>query len=80
MLLIITISNAQITDGNWMVGGNGSFSSKENYNNNNKSDKGQVNELDISANLGLFFYRQSCNRHKNRIQELYNSKFRWQWR
>lgn len=55
MLLIITISNAQITEGNWMVGGNGSFSSKENYNNNNKSDKGQVNELDISANLGYFF-------------------------
>ena len=59
-ILVITLfsfftTNAQITKGNWMVGGNGSFSNLESYNNNYKNDKRKTSELDIKANVGYFF-------------------------
>jgi hypothetical protein len=48
-------SNAQITKGNWMVGGNASFSNKERYNNDFKNDKLKTSEFDINANAGYLF-------------------------
>jgi hypothetical protein len=54
-ILLCTISaSSQITKGNWMVGGNGSFSNKEIYDNNFKNDKGKTSELSINANMGYF--------------------------
>jgi hypothetical protein len=53
--LLFTIStNAQITKGNWMLGGNGSFSNKELYNNSFKNEGAKTSELSISANIGYF--------------------------
>jgi hypothetical protein len=53
--ILFTISaSSQITKGNWMVGGNGSFSNKEFYNNSFKNDKGKTSELSINANMGYF--------------------------
>jgi len=48
-------SNAQITKGNWMVGGNASFSNKELYNNNFSNAKRKTTEIEINANTGYFF-------------------------
>ena len=48
-------SNAQITKGNWMVGGSGSYSKEENYANNFKSSKLKTSELEIKTNIGYFF-------------------------
>lgn len=48
-------STAQITKGNWMFGGNASFSNKERYNNDFKNDKLKTSEFDIKANAGYFF-------------------------
>lgn len=48
-------ANAQITKGNWMFGGNASFSNKEIFNNNFKNDKLNTSEFDIKANSGYFF-------------------------
>lgn len=48
-------SNAQITKGNWMMGGNGSFSNKELFNNNFSNDKRKTTEIEIKANTGYFF-------------------------
>lgn len=53
--LFFTITtNAQITKGNWMVGGNASLSNKETYNKNFSSDKGRTTEIEVSANVGYF--------------------------
>lgn len=54
ILLCTTSANSQITKGNWMVGGNGSFSNKEFYNNSFKNDKLKTSELSINANVGYF--------------------------
>ena len=55
-LLLCTISaNAQITKGNWMVGGTGNLTSYENkstQNGNDIGDKGYV--ISISPNIGYF--------------------------
>lgn len=49
-------SNAQITKGNWMFGGDASFSNKTNYQNEFKAtSKVKFTELDINANAGYFF-------------------------
>ena len=48
-------SNAQITKGNWMVGGNGSYSNKESYTNNFNSSKLKTTEIDVKANIGYLF-------------------------
>ena len=48
-------SNAQITKGNWMVGGNGSYSNKESYTNNFNSSKLKTSEIDLKANIGYLF-------------------------
>lgn len=53
--ILCTISaSSQITKGNWMVGGNGSFSNKEFYNNSLKNEGAKWSELSINANLGYF--------------------------
>ncbi|TRX16428.1 outer membrane beta-barrel protein [Flavobacterium franklandianum] len=53
--ILFTLSaHSQITKGNWMVGGNGSFSNKEFYNNSFKNDKLKTSELSINANVGYF--------------------------
>ena len=55
ILLCSITSNAQITKGNWMVGGTGNVTSYENKNNNNGSDiisKGIG--INISPNIGYF--------------------------
>jgi hypothetical protein len=54
-LLSFLTSNAQITKGNWMVGGDASYSKKESYANNFNSSKRKTSELDIKANVGYFF-------------------------
>lgn len=54
-ITLFTVSaSSQITKGNWMVGGNGSFSNKEIYDNNFKNNKGKTSELSINANIGYF--------------------------
>jgi hypothetical protein len=53
--ILFTLSaHSQITKGNWMVGGNGSFSNKEFYNNSFKNDSAKTSELSINANMGYF--------------------------
>ena len=53
--IICTVSaNSQITKGNWMVGGDGSFSNKEFYNNSLKNEGAKTSELSINANVGYF--------------------------
>ncbi|TDT46693.1 outer membrane protein with beta-barrel domain [Maribacter spongiicola] len=55
-ILFFTITaNSQITKGNWMFGGDASFSNKERFNNNFKNDKLKTSEFDIKANAGYFF-------------------------
>jgi len=54
-LWLFTItSNSQITKGNWMFGGDASFSNKEEFNNNNKNVKLKTSESDINASAGYF--------------------------
>jgi len=53
-LLSFLTSNAQITKGNWMVGGSGSYSNKEVYNKNFSNDKGRTTEIEVTANAGYF--------------------------
>ncbi len=58
-LLSLTFSltaHAQITKGNWMMGGNASFSNKETFQNEFPSiSKVKFTEFDINVNLGYFF-------------------------
>src|SRR5690554_2282184 len=55
-LLFFGKANAQITKGNWMFGGNASFSNKENHQNKfESSSKVKHTEFDIKANAGYFF-------------------------
>lgn len=55
-LLSFLTSNAQITKGNWMVGGSSSFSNKESYQHKNpNSSKLKFSEFELNANLGYFF-------------------------
>ena len=51
-------TTAQITKGNWMFGGNASYSNKEGFNNNFKNDKLKITEIDLKANAGYFFIDQ----------------------
>ncbi len=55
-VILFTINtNAQITKGNWMVGGNGNFSSYENkYQNNGTEVSNKGIGINISPNLGYF--------------------------
>ncbi len=53
-LLSFLTSNAQITKGNWMVGGNASLSNKEIYNKNSSNNKGITTEIEVTANVGYF--------------------------
>ncbi len=49
-------TNAQITRGNWMLGGNASFSNKEIYQNEFKeTSRSNFTEFDIKVNAGYFF-------------------------
>lgn len=48
-------TTAQITKGNWMYGGNASFSNKEFYTHTFKKEKLKTSEFDIKANAGYFF-------------------------
>lgn len=54
--LLFTVSaNAQITKGNWMVGGSGNFTNyKSTYQNNNVEITQTGNGLQISPNIGYF--------------------------
>jgi hypothetical protein len=54
-LLLALISNAQITKGNWMVGGSGNFTNyKSTFNNNNTEITQTGSGLNILPNLGYF--------------------------
>lgn len=55
VLLFTTAANAQITKGNWMVGGNASFSSQETYSNKGNEDKIVERTIKITPNIGYFF-------------------------
>lgn len=58
LFLVLAFSmtaNAQITKGNWMFGGNASFSNNESYTHAFKNHKRKTTELDIKANAGYFF-------------------------
>tara|TARA_R110002051_G_scaffold234056_5_gene295627 strand:+ start:18200 stop:18799 length:600 start_codon:yes stop_codon:yes gene_type:complete len=56
ILFFAITANSQITKGNWMVGGNASFSNKQIYQNQFKEiSKSKFTELDINANAGYFF-------------------------
>lgn len=60
-LVLFTISsNAQITKGNWMVGGNGSFSSKKftSSDGTGLTNIGIYREIEISPNIGYFVINQ----------------------
>lgn len=48
----LIVTNAQITEGNWMLGGDTYFKSSKNYNENNTIN---TNEFRINPNLGYFF-------------------------
>lgn len=56
IVLFSIASNAQITKGNWMVGGNGSFSSTsyETTNSDGSTNKGKVSQLAVFPNIGYF--------------------------
>src|SRR5690606_5924524 len=49
------ITNAQITKGNWMFGGDAKYSNKESFNNNFKNEKLKTAEFDINGSAGYFF-------------------------
>lgn len=57
LLLVSIASNAQITKGNWMVGGNAYF-----YNSSVKNSNGQEvinsSQINIQPNLGYFFFNR----------------------
>lgn len=54
--LLFTLSaNAQITKGNWMVGGTGSFSSSKTVSNNGQDYKSVEKTIRISPSIGYFF-------------------------
>ncbi|WP_293871634.1 hypothetical protein [Flavobacterium sp.] len=60
LVLFTTFSNAQITKGNWMVGGYGSFSSKKSTTKDNSgtANVGIYREIEISPNIGYFVINQ----------------------
>lgn len=49
-----TITNAQITKGNWMVGGDASFSTSDTYSNIGDETKIVERAVNISPNIGYF--------------------------
>lgn len=53
-LLISVASNAQITKGNWMVGGTGSFTSSESKTTEVNSQISKSNTFNVSPNIGYF--------------------------
>jgi hypothetical protein len=54
-MFLFTVSvNAQITKGNWMVGGNASFSSQETYSNKGMKDNISQKTVQLKPNLGYF--------------------------
>lgn len=56
LVLFSITSNAQITKGNWMVGGNGNLSSYETkYKNNGNDVTNKGIGINISPNVGYFF-------------------------
>lgn len=56
VLLLTLSSNAQITKGNWLVGGSGNISSYENkYINNGTEVSNKGLGINISPNIGYFF-------------------------
>ena len=56
ILLSTITANAQITKGNWMVGGTGNFSSYESkYINNGNEVTNKGIGTNISPNIGYFF-------------------------
>lgn len=58
IILILSISStvhAQISKRNWMMGGNGSFSSSERYPVQSRIQGAKIKELIISGRLGYFF-------------------------
>lgn len=53
---ILQSAQSQLTKGNWLAGGSGSFSSMKNtYSNLNYSQASDVTDFKISPNLGYFF-------------------------
>ena len=54
-LIFTLFANAQITKGNFMIGGNGSFSSNQEYSKNTNSDLKSI-DYNINANVGYFFF------------------------
>lgn len=55
ILLFSINSKCQLTRGNWMVGGSGTFSSTKNtYSNNNYYQTSDVTDIKISPNIGYF--------------------------
>lgn len=55
-IMATTAVTGQITKGYWMFGGDASFSNKETYQNQFKTDSRlKLTELDIDANVGYFF-------------------------
>lgn len=74
--LLFSISvNAQITKGNWMVGGNASFSSKESFSDLNKSEKKIERSVQISPNIGYFFIDKLAVGGKIGYEGLFNNSF-----
>jgi hypothetical protein len=56
--LLFTIStNAQITKGNWMVGGDANYTNSKVINNNDEIT-GSANSIRISPNIGYFVYEK----------------------
>ncbi len=55
-LLITLISNAQIRKGNWMTGGNLSFSNSVNYKNDSHEINSKSTFINISPNVGYFIF------------------------
>lgn len=54
-LLFTGVANAQITKGNWMVGGSGSFKSYTSKRFDNGNNTFKYNFTEISPNIGYFF-------------------------
>ena len=51
----LTSADAQLTKGNWLVGGTGNFSSMKNtYSNSNYYQTSEVTDIRISPNIGYF--------------------------
>ena len=56
IILFFTITaNAQITKGNWMVGGNAYFSNVTNKNSNGEQTQSST-QINVQPNIGYFFY------------------------